>query len=86
MSFTLDTIALLQSIASEDIGRQVLTYGERYESFAMLVHKSICCYIFVLCPRKNIVFARLSHALMLDDFWVPNKSKHIQETERRPVC
>jgi hypothetical protein len=39
VSFTLHIFALLQSIASEDIGRQVLTYGERYESFGMLVHK-----------------------------------------------
>jgi hypothetical protein len=37
--FTLHTFPLLQSIASEDIGRQVLTYGERYGSIAMLVHK-----------------------------------------------
>lgn len=35
VSFTLHTFALMQSIASEDIGRQVLTYGERYESIAM---------------------------------------------------
>jgi hypothetical protein len=37
--FTVHTFPLLQSIASEDIGRQVLTYGERYESIAVLVHK-----------------------------------------------
>jgi hypothetical protein len=31
--FTLHIFPLLQSIASEDIGRQVLTYGERYEEY-----------------------------------------------------
>ena len=31
--FTLHVFPFLQSIASEDIGRQVLTYGERYEEY-----------------------------------------------------
>ena len=34
--FTLHVFPFLQSIASEDIGRQVLTYGERYEEYCYI--------------------------------------------------